>query len=745
MYEAAFKNIDDTLQKDAGCSGELDYTEQTSWMRLVNQTASVFKPPKPCLFSSSLARLLPREILMRVLTKFALPITVAFIGLFAWGLERSIQDNRTATAEPLLTPSPWDGLSASEYQRSAKLLQNAHGETALFTRISLKQPDKARALKWREGGVAQRAAEVTFLAKGKPRLALVDVTNNKIISDKPMRGGQPMLSNSGELEPLVMKMMEHPTVLAALEKRGVEAGKGICLPRTIGRFFADKVDVRNHRVVRLDCFYMAGTGAFGVLPSSNIFARPIEGLAFLYDLTDDKIVELIDTTDGKIAPPHDLPSGEFSHDKLDTRASLRPVTSARPKGVNYKLRGSRVDWQGWQFRLRFDARQGTVLNRVGHKTDAGLRPVAYEIAMSEMFVPYHDNDPNWFYRAYFDMGEYGFGNMSTRLQQADCPSHAQYFNVTLHEATGAPFEADNRICIFEYDPGHPSWRHDEPLLAGIPGLEQHQSRKATELVVRMVATIGNYDYFQDYVFGQDGRLRIRLISTGLDATKAVLAASLDSPTAAEDTKTGTLIAPHRLGVNHDHFFSYRIDFDIDGTENDFSRLRLVAPKQNRAAPRQGLWRLSSQKVRDEKMAQTDMNAERPAVLLFSSPERKNAMGYPTGYQLMMPNIKPLVSPLDETFKRAYWVQKNLWVTRYKRDEIFASGLPVNQSAPWLGLPEFIADNENLEGQDIVAWATMGFHHVPMAEDWPVMPSKVDEIVLKPRNFFDRNPAIDLND
>ncbi|GIR71956.1 MAG: hypothetical protein CM15mP74_32070 [Halieaceae bacterium] len=29
-----------------------------------------------------------------------------------------------------------------------------------------------------------------------------------------------------------------------------------------------------------------------------------------------------------------------------------------------------------------------------------------------------------------------------------------------------------------------------------------------------------------------------------------------------------------------------------------------------------------------------------------------------------------------------------------------------------------------------------FHHVPMAEDWPVMPAKVDEIVLKPRNFFD---------
>ena len=32
MYEAAFKNIADTLWKDAGCGSELDYIEQTSWV-----------------------------------------------------------------------------------------------------------------------------------------------------------------------------------------------------------------------------------------------------------------------------------------------------------------------------------------------------------------------------------------------------------------------------------------------------------------------------------------------------------------------------------------------------------------------------------------------------------------------------------------------------------------------------------------------------------------------------------------
>jgi type I restriction enzyme M protein len=32
MFETTFRNLDDTLRKDAGCSSELDYIEQTSWV-----------------------------------------------------------------------------------------------------------------------------------------------------------------------------------------------------------------------------------------------------------------------------------------------------------------------------------------------------------------------------------------------------------------------------------------------------------------------------------------------------------------------------------------------------------------------------------------------------------------------------------------------------------------------------------------------------------------------------------------
>lgn len=32
MFEQTFRNIDDVLRKEAGCTTELDYTEQTSWL-----------------------------------------------------------------------------------------------------------------------------------------------------------------------------------------------------------------------------------------------------------------------------------------------------------------------------------------------------------------------------------------------------------------------------------------------------------------------------------------------------------------------------------------------------------------------------------------------------------------------------------------------------------------------------------------------------------------------------------------
>lgn len=645
-----------------------------------------------------------------------------------------------STSSP--TKSPWQSLSAEEIEAAANALIDREGNGVVINRISLLEPNKETARAWTPGTEAERGADL-FYRSGKASFrASFDFGTQMLSASKQLVSGQSMLVGE-ELFGAVENVSALPEVIEAVSQRGVDPDYTLCLPRTVGRFYANIADPVNDRLARFDCFNIRGQSGLGILPTTSAYARPIEGLSVLFDVEENRLIEITDSFAGSDAPPADFEVLELGEDALDTRTPLRPITIAQSEGRNFIVSGSQIDWQGWQFHLRFDPRQGTVLNNIGYMNGETFRPIAYEIAMSEMFVPYQDPDTHWFYRAYFDMGEYGFGNMATELKGNDCPANAVYQDVVLHTGAGEPVVAPNRICIFEFDPGYPSWRHNESLLEELPGLTTHNSRRATNLVVRMVAVIGNYDYFQDYVFQQDGRLRIRLISTGIDATKGVFAASLQDSGALDETAYGTLIAPHRLGVNHDHFFSYRVDMDVDGVENNFLRQKLVAEAQPKDAPRQGVWRVATEQVTTEQSAQTVMRVEKPALLTFASSNATNQMGYPTGYQLIFPNIRPLVTSEDPIYQRAGFLKNNLWVTRYQPDEIFSAGIAVNQSAKGEGLPRYAEDDESIEDTDIVAWPTIGFHHVPMAEDWPVMPAKVDEIVLKPRNFFDRNPALDV--
>ena len=85
----------------------------------------------------------------------------------------------------------------------------------------------------------------------------------------------------------------------------------------------------------------------------------------------------------------------------------------------------------------------------------------------------------------FDMG-----NASTTWPASSKATTALQRNVSsvvLHTAAGEPFTAPNRICIFEFDPGYPL--AIRIAHAGVPGIETHHSRRATNLVVRMAATI----------------------------------------------------------------------------------------------------------------------------------------------------------------------------------------------------------------------------------------------------------------
>jgi primary-amine oxidase len=449
-------------------------------------------------------------------------------------------------------------------------------------------------------------------------------------------------------------------------------------------------------------------------------------------------MEVLSVTDLGIVP---IPGGNSELDpaSIGIQRQVKPVVQSSPEGSNITVQGSQVRWQNWSFRWRWDIRAGVVISLASLDQGKGPRSILYEGSLAEIFVPYQDPTAGWYFRNYMDEGEYGFGAQSSPLVPgADCPESSIYLSPAMSNGGGGADILDNRVCIFELSPGEPVWRHFDFFTTAI------QSRPATELVVRYIATIGNYDYILDWVFDQKGDITYRGGASGADSVKGVKSQSLSDETASEDTAWGPLISPGRAGINHSHFFSLRLDLDVDGTRNTFVRAAMVPETLPETSPRRSIWRVKHEVAKTDTEAKFRLNYERPAMWHVINPHKSNAVGYPVSYMIHGGgNALPLMDPDESPLSRAQFANYHLWVTPYSPAERWAAGDYPNQSSPGQGLPSWTAHSRSIEDTDIVLWYTMGFHHIPSSEDWPVYNLGWHSVTLKPYNFFDQNPALDV--
>ncbi|MBL6432601.1 MAG: tyramine oxidase, partial [Alphaproteobacteria bacterium] len=418
-----------------------------------------------------------------------------------------------------------------------------------------------------------------------------------------------------------------------------------------------------------------------------------------------------------------------------------------PEGSNVTVENGLVNWDIWRFRVRVDKRPGVVVSNIDINDQGRWRQLMYQAHLSEVFVPYMDPDDGWYWRTYMDSGEYGFGIFLTPLRAGvDCPAYATYLPAVVHQDDGSPLSIPDAICIFERNIGDPAWRHFEIFAQSETEFVPAAGRPATQLVVRSASEVGNYDYLVDYVFHQDGRMDVMVGSTGLDAVKGAAAEKMSDPTAEAETRYGTLIAPNLVAPNHDHYFNFRLDFDVDGQDNTFMRSGLVPAENVGDIPRRSMWVTKTVPAKTELEGRFKVNPDTPAMYHVMNMGAEGPLGHKPGY-MIVPNNSVAYGPYDfagdPPMKRNAYIEYTLWNTPYAPDERYAGGDFAFQSDGSDTLATWVEQDRPIANTDIVTWYTMGFHHVPHTEDWPVMSTMWKGFMIRPFNFFAHNPALTI--
>ncbi|WP_413200479.1 primary-amine oxidase [Nostoc piscinale] len=657
--------------------------------------------------------------MMKKLRFAVLAINIIICLSIFFGLISKVSAQQPQILHPLTPLTETEITTAVEVVKKAKSLS----DTAIFSIVALKEPDKQEVLNFTPNQEVQRQAFLVVYERlqNKTYEGIVDVKQQSLNSWQEIANAQPALGYTEcALTSQIVKADERWQ--KAMQRRGIKDFDDVKVSCWAAGILNKQEESTGDRLVRGLSYYRGDNW--------NYYGSPIEGVLATVNLNTGKVVSLIDRG---IVP--------FSKEKWDyDLKSLgklltppKPLKFFQPYGKTFQINGNEISWQGWKFRYLMHPRDGLVLYLVNYQDGENLRRILYRGSLSEMVVPYGDPDPTWSFRNAFDVGEYNFGVLANALELGkDIPSNGVLIDAIFANEQGEPVTMPRVVGIYERDNGI-LWKH-----YGYD-TQRNDVRRNRELVLTITATIDNYDYSLNWIFHQDGTLEVQNELSGI-----VLAQGTNLATESFDNSYGRLLAKNIFGVNHQHFFNYRLDMDVDGQANSVTEMNVNSVPISGKNPIGNAIAVENTPLTTEKAAVRDVDTKHNREWMISSTDKKNTLGVGTAYMLM-PTGNTIFFPTEgaEIRKRAEFATHHFWVTKYKPDELYAGGNYPNQSQPKEGLPKYISDNESLTNEDIVVWYTMGMTHVPRPEDWPVMPVHRVGFKLFPRGFFSRNPVINL--
>jgi primary-amine oxidase len=618
-------------------------------------------------------------------------------------------DTRTKMNHPL------DSLGPEEITRAAQAIRKEGGLSgeAWFETIALHEPTKAAL----GTGHARRQAFVCCYdpATGETWDGIVELESSGLLQWRHVKGAQARIiadefAMGGEIA------KADPRFIEACRKRGIADMRDVLIePWAAGHFGVP--EEKEERLAYGHCWVRNSAG-------DNPYARPIANLHPVVDLRRRKVVRVDDF--GIVPLPPDGTS--FVHPA--PRTDLKPLHVTQPEGPSFTVEGNLVRWQKWQFRVGFHVRDGLILHMIGYEDNGRLRPIMHRASLAEMVVPYGDPTGSYYRRNAFDTGEYGLGQFLDSLRLGcDCLGHIHYFDAWSHDWHGSPRKIENAICMHEEDFGI-LWKFSDVQRTNVT------VKRSRRLVVSCFATIGNYVYGFFWYFYQDGTIGVEVKATGIPL--------VSGRPVGEPSIYGALVAPGIDAHVHQHVFSFRFDMAVDGERNSVSEVNFDAAPLGPDNRHGNAISITETKLSAESDAQRVIDLKASRYWRITNPNVLNALGQPVGYKLVPgTNALPFLHPDSPVGRRAGFMFKHFWATRFAADELYPTGHYPNQHSGGDGLPRWTAANRSLNNENIVVWYTLNYHHLPRPEDWPVQPCVYAGFHWMPSGFFDANPSLDV--
>ena len=467
-------------------------------------------------------------------------LTAGLIGMLACSdaNERdSVPGSEIASDSVTVATHPLDPLNASELDRAVSVVRSSGrlSDQARFGLIELAEPQKATV---RSGSPERGAFLVAFdWATAEGFEIVVDLESEQIASWQKIDSDQPPSTYL-----LMMRLREivfaDSRWQAGMERLGLETGRGVAVGP------GSEPDTR---LPVIDGNQVVDATAYIVNRPAAPF--PMAGLPFrmTVDLTEGVLVSFEDSG-------AELPQGADLYEPEIERPDLKPLGIHQASGPSFSIDGSRIDWQNWTLHYGVHPRRGLEIFDVSYRDGERSRSILYRASVAEMITPYGDRSWQRWYPS--DEGDLNLVNYSLMevVDGEDAPPNVTFSDAVSHDHRGNTVRYQRAAAIFERDGGI-LWRH------------WAESRRARELVLSSIFTVDNYDYALSWIFHQDGTIEAEILLSGIINFYST-ERERDDDARLDDREFGhVLVAPGIAGPIHQHFFSYRLDFDVDGEAN----------------------------------------------------------------------------------------------------------------------------------------------------------------------------------